>query len=69
MVYGYLLDLYQVLEKRKKEIQHQISKLSNDPEKLQYQNGRLSVISDFKIFLESHYQAKLPRRIRRLHKS
>lgn len=67
MVYGYLLDLYHVLDMRKNEIQQQISNMSDDPEKLQYQKGRLSVISDFKIFLKSHYHEKLPRKIQKLH--
>ncbi|NOR26623.1 MAG: hypothetical protein GQ542_19975 [Desulforhopalus sp.] len=65
MVYSYLLDLYQVLDKRKKDIEFQISQLSNDPEKLQYQKGRLTSINEFKAFLTTHYHAKLPRRIQK----
>jgi hypothetical protein len=67
MVYSYLLDLYQVLDTRKKEIHLQILQLSNDPEKLQYQQGRLTAINDFKVFLTTHYHAKLPRRVQKLH--
>ncbi len=63
MVYSYLLDLYQVLDTRKKAIELHLSEISNDPEKLQKQQGRLTAINDFKAFLTTHYQAKLPRRI------
>jgi len=66
MVYSYLLELYQVLDKRKKDIEFQISQLSNDPDKLQYQQGRLTTINEFKDFLTTHYHAKLPRRIQNL---
>ena len=65
MVYSYLLNLYQVLDKRKKDIEFQMSQLSNDPEKLQYQKGRLTSITNFKDFLTSHYHAKLPRKIQK----
>lgn len=65
MVYNYLLDLYQVLDKRKRNIEFQISQSSNDPEKQQYLQGRLTAINDFKDFLTTHYHAKLPRRIQK----
>ena len=64
MVYSYLLDLYQVLDKRRQTIELRISKSSNDPEKLQYQQGCLKVIDDFKDFLTTNYHTKLPRRLR-----
>jgi len=64
MVYNYLLDLYQVLDERKKHIELQIGRLSDAGEKLRYQRGRLQAIDDFKGFLTSHYHAKLPRRLR-----
>lgn len=67
MVYSYLLDLYRVLDTRRDEIQSQISQLSNDPEKLRYQQGRLAVINGLKVFLTDNYHAKLPRRIQKLH--
>ncbi|MCP4338605.1 MAG: hypothetical protein GY799_06865 [Desulfobulbaceae bacterium] len=67
MVYSYLLDLYRVLDKRKNEIQFQMSQLSNDPEALQLQQGRLAVINGLKVFLTDNYHAKLPRRIQKFH--
>jgi hypothetical protein len=67
MVYSYLLDLYRVLDKRKKGIQFQISQLSDDHEELQFQQGRLAVINGLKVFLTDNYHAKLPRRIQKLH--
>ncbi len=63
MVYSYLLDLYKVLDQRKKNIELKISHLADDPESLQYQQGRLTVISEFKDFLKTNYHAKLPMRM------
>ena len=63
MVYGYLLDLYRVLDKRKKAIELHLSEVSSTPEKFQYQQGRLTAINDFKEFLTTHYHEKMPRRI------
>jgi hypothetical protein len=68
MVYNYLLDLYQVLDKRKRNIELQISHSSNDPKKQQYQQGRLAAINDFNDFLTTHYHAKLPRRMQKQQK-
>jgi hypothetical protein len=63
MVYSYLLDLYKVLDQRKEHIEFKISQVSNDLEKQQYEQGRLTVINEFKDFLTTHYHAKLPRRM------
>ena len=63
MVYSYLLQLYNVLDQRKKDIELEISHLADDPESLQYQQGRLTVINEFKDFLVTNYHAKLPRRM------
>jgi hypothetical protein len=68
MVYSYLLDLYQVLGKRKESIEINLSDLSNDPESLQYYQGRLKAINDFKDFLTTHYHSKLPRRMQKVQK-
>ena len=63
MVYNYLLDLYQLLNKRKENIELQISALSNDSETLRNYQGRLKAIADFNDFLTAQYHSKLPRRI------
>jgi len=68
MVYSYLLDLYRVLDERKKHIELKISQVSNDPDKQQYEQGRLTVINEFKDYLTAHYHAKLPRRMQQHHK-
>lgn len=65
MVYNYLLDLYQELDNRKKNIEVMISQVSNDMDKLQYQQGRLTAVNDFKDFLTTHYHTKLPRRMQK----
>ncbi len=66
MVYSYLLDLYQMLDKRKKNIELQMSALSNEQETLLYLQGRLKAITDFKDFLTMHYHSKLPRRMQKI---
>ncbi|MGB3225826.1 MAG: hypothetical protein WBB23_23765 [Desulforhopalus sp.] len=63
MVYSYLLDLYKVLDERKNSLELQLSQAANEPELNQFLNGRLAVINDFKEFLTTHYNAKLPRRM------
>ncbi len=63
MVYSYLLDLYKVLDQRKKDTELKISDLSNDPESLEYLQGRLTVINELNDFLVKNYHAKLPRRM------
>lgn len=65
MVYSYLLDLYQVLDKRKNDIEFQLSQLSNDSESHQFQQGRLMALNDFRDFLTTHYHGKLPRRMQK----
>ena len=65
MVYNYLLNLYKVLDERKKDIEIQISQLSDNSGKLEYQKGRLKSISEFRSFLKTHYHTKLPRRIQK----
>ena len=67
MVYNYLLNLYQVLDKRKEDIELEISQLSNESKMLHCQKGRLVVINEFKDFLTASYHEKLPRRIQKLH--
>ena len=65
MVYNYLLDLYQVLAQRKKEIARQSGEPFDSPEAEQYHQGRLSAIDDFTAFLRNNYHAKLPRRMQK----
>jgi hypothetical protein len=61
MVYNYLLDLYKMLEERKKELGGEKS-LSSDSN--EYQRGQLAAIREFTSFLKDNYHEKLPRRMR-----
>jgi hypothetical protein len=63
MVYNYLLDLYQVLAERKKEIERLGKESSNSLEIEHYRRGQLSAVNDFTAFLKNNYHAKLPRRM------
>ena len=63
MAYSYLLSLYKVLDKRKKEIEMQMQKNAGVPEQEQYQRGRLAAITGFTTFLQENYHQKLPRRL------
>jgi hypothetical protein len=65
MVYNYLLDLYQVLAERKKEIERLGDTSSPSSEDEQYNQGRILVLDDFTAFLRKNYHAKLPRRMQK----
>jgi hypothetical protein len=68
MVYNYLLDLYQELDKRKENIEMMIAEASDDKDKRKYQIGRLRAVEDFKKFLTTNYHGKLPRRLQKQRK-
>jgi hypothetical protein len=63
MVYNYLLDLYQVLAERKKELERLGKESSDSLEIEQYRQGQLAAVNDFTAFLKKNYHAKLPRRM------
>ena len=65
MVYTYLFDLYQELDKRKENIEMMIAEAADDMDKRTYQKGRLRAVEDFKIFLATNYHPKLPRRMQK----
>ncbi len=65
MVYNYLLDLYQELDKRKENIEMMMAEAADDMDKRKYQKGRLRAVEDFKNFLTTNYHAKLPRRMQK----
>lgn len=67
MVYNYLLDLYKVLEKREQEIAKDMTRPADADDQGLYQQGRLTAISDFTMFLRQKYHAKLPRRLQKPH--
>ena len=63
MVYNYLLDLYNILGERRKELEGQNDDSSSLDAK-EYLRGQITAIDEFKQFLQDNYHDKLPRRKR-----
>lgn len=65
MAYSYLLDLYQVLAEREREILQTSESPNATAAEVQYRQGRLDATRDFLTFLKDNYHAKLPRRLQK----
>ncbi len=65
MAYIYLLNLYDDVDDRIKEMQLEISNNQDDPKKLQSFKGRIDILKEFKSFLSDNLNSKLPKRIRK----
>ncbi len=65
MSYTYLLDLYDALDNRIRDISIELQETPTSPERCSYQQGRLDTLAAFKMFLRENYHQKLPRRIQR----
>lgn len=61
MAYTYLLDLYQVIQKRRAEARHLSRK---NPGEARFQEGRMDALSNFEMFLSESFNHKLPRKIK-----
>ncbi len=64
MAYIYLLNLYEIIDKKLNEAKNCVDAVPNEPEKVKFQEGRIQALSEFKEFLINNLNAKLPRRIR-----
>lgn len=64
MAYDYLLDLYQLVERRLQEANQYIDNTANNPREKRFHQGRIAILLDFKNFLTDNLNPKLPRRIR-----
>ncbi len=65
MAYIYLLNLYDDVDDRIKEMQMEISNNPGDPQKMHSLKGRIDILKDFKSFLSENLNSKLPKRIRK----
>jgi len=65
MAYTYLLDLHEIIDKKLNEAETCVEKVSNEPGKVKFFEGRIQVLSEFKEFLTDNLNVKLPRRIRK----
>jgi hypothetical protein len=63
MSHTYLIDLYNLIDQRLKEIACELNSSGADIER-DYLRGRSECLVEFKQFLATHYNSKLPRRIR-----
>jgi hypothetical protein len=63
MSHTYLIDLYNLIDQRLKEIACELNSSGADTEQ-DYLRGRSECLVEFKQFLATHYNSKLPRRIR-----
>jgi len=63
MVYNYLLDLYRILEIRKKEISAHLPRTTDSEQPLDYAQGRLDAVTEFESYLRETFHSKLPRRM------
>ena len=64
MAYIYLLNLYEKIDERLNKAKQSIDKISNNPEKIRFLEGRIKVLLEFKEFLINNLNSKLPRKIR-----
>jgi len=64
MAYIYLLNLYEIIDKRSNEAKRDEDNLLNEPETAKFVKGRIQALSEFKEFLTDNLNSKLPRRIR-----
>jgi hypothetical protein len=63
MSHTYLIDLYSLIDQRLEEITCEL-KSSGSGTAQDYLKGRFECLVEFKQFLATHYNSKLPRRIR-----
>jgi hypothetical protein len=64
MVYNYLLDLYEILEQRKNELESGKALSVDSSESKEYLRGQINAVVEFTSFLKENYHEKLPRRMR-----
>ncbi len=64
MSHTYLIDLYALIQKRMEETTEEMNVLAEESSDVEFQQGRLDTLCEFKRFLAENYSNKLPRRIR-----
>ncbi len=64
MAYIYLLDIYKLIDQRVADAQAAMQDDSSDPAEQKFQEGRIKALTNFQDYLATHFNPKLPRRIR-----
>ena len=64
MSHSYLIDLYELIDKRLHDVSDELQASSSSGEKMDFLQGRAASLMEFKQFLTSGYDVKLPRRLR-----
>ena len=65
MSHNYLLDLHQFIDRRMAEARESLGSSGNHPETIKFHEGRIKILSDFKMFLSENLDPKLPRAFRK----
>jgi hypothetical protein len=64
MAYIYLLDIYKLIDRRIEDAKILLAEVSDDKVEKNFQEGRINALKDFKAYLTTNFNPKLPRRIR-----
>lgn len=65
MAYTYLFDLHQLIDERVADAKQQILRAAGDSDMIPFHEGRVDILSDFKMFLTLNLDPKLPRALRK----
>jgi len=65
MAYTYLFDLHQRVDERVADAKQSILRAAGDSDIIPFHEGRVDILSDFKIFLTLNLDPKLPRALRK----
>ncbi len=65
MSHTYLIDLYDLIDQRLQDRSSKSGSGNSEASEMQFQQGRADILIEFRQFLASHYNRKLPRRIRK----
>ena len=64
MAYIYLLNIYELIDRRVADAQAAMGDGCSDPNEKKFQEGRIKALTDFQNYLATNFNPKLPRRIR-----
>ena len=64
MANEYLIDIYKLIDQRVADTQTAIKDGSGDRNEQKYPEGRIKALTDFQGYLTTHFNPKLPQRIR-----
>ncbi len=68
MAYIYLLNLHDKIDKKLQGFESSDISSEKDAKKISYRKGQVDALRNFKEFLSSHLDGKLPRRLRKKRK-